>query len=309
MGLKRLAKKRGLDFSCFDIEDLKRGWFSGHDVSIVVLHAAHIKIAQTTTSAIKARYPGAKLVTLGSDSIYYTRRYPDEHRGLLVDPRGYEFVRPEDVDLHLDLMQEVVDKLNGDGFRADRWLWTACEAGLELAKEVMAERAPPIDLDVICYANPNVSAPGNYRPTLTRELSRRGRSIQWGGTTPFVGVECDTLKSIYRLYRRARVCLGTSSPSWTPCRTMKGWRDWIAPALGVPLIYDDILEMDELPVEKFAYRDFDHLARILARYDCPDYRQGVVDWQMSWLEKNTLEKQFERIFDQHGLWPEGERND
>lgn len=312
LALSSLAQDRQIPFTAFDLTQLKAHAFPAYDVRLIVLHAAHLKIARLTTGELKQAYPRAKLVTLGSDFIYYTRRYPDRHEGLLVDPRGYEFVRVEDVDLHLDLMNEVVEKLRVDGIPSARWYWTASAEGLRLAGELCAEEPEPEKTcDVICYANPNVSAPGGYRPRLTRELVARGRKIQWGGTTEFVTLSPDVLRDIYRTYRSAKVSLGTSSPSWTPCRTAKGWRDWIAPALGVPLIYDDLPEaidiqgpagLGQCPLNTFAYGDWEGLEALLKQYDDHRLRETVVCNQRKWIKENTLEKQFARVFDYYSLW-------
>lgn len=317
LGLKALSEDRGLPFHCVDLEDFKARRWPRADAPLIVLHAAHIKIARTTISAIKDFWPGSKVVTLGSDFIYYVRKYPDHHHGLLVDPRGYEFIRPEDCDLHLDLLQECVDALKGV-CPADRWYWTASGEGLRIADEVAKEDLPPPNRRrVVCYANPNVSAPGGYRPRLTWEMARRGWSIQWGGTTEFVTLDENVLRSIYRTYRLCGVCLGTSSPSWTPCRTQKGWRDWHSPVLGLPLVYDDIPEMmdfpspsciDKAPVEVFPYEDWDALAALLCKYDDEAYREGVVSKQRAWSLEHTVERQFARIFRQYGLLPEGGRD-
>lgn len=312
LALRKLAEEKGLEFAVRDLDQFKaREWPELRD-PLVVLHAAHLKIAHVSTDELRASYPGCRLVVLGSDSLYYVRKYKDEHRGLLVDPRGFEFCHPESVDLYLDLMQEGVEAFRALGVKADRWYWTASDAGLALAREVAQEPAPWLAADCVCYANPNVSAPGGYRKRLTYELGRRGLSILWGGTTEFVTLDPDVLRGIYRYYRKAAVCLGTSSPSWQPDRSMKGWRDWFAPALGLPLIYDDIEEMKDgkgpitgpPPVEHFGYEDWDGLAKLIRwhreEYDTTLYLDRVCR-QQDWADDNTLEKQFARVFDKYGL--------
>lgn len=180
--LRTLAKEHDVEFVRIDLEEFKRRKFQPANKPLIVLHAAHIKIANLSATTIKGHWPDSKLVVLGSDSLYYTRKTSKHHKDLLVDTaKGLEYCGAESVDLHLDLMTEGVDSYRRHGIKADRWYWTASCDGLRIADEVASEPRPKISSDIICYANPNVSAPGRYRYTLTSELSKIGRSIQWGG--------------------------------------------------------------------------------------------------------------------------------
>lgn len=311
--LEALAKERGLPFFAVQLDDFKAGKWVHADNPTIILHAAHVKISRTTIGAIKSRHRTSRVITLGSDSLYYVRKYPDRHHGLLVDTQnGFEFVGMEEVSLHLDLMNEAVEAAERFGTKAVRWYWTASQRGLDIAREVAAEPKPAPGADAICYANPNVSAPGGYRPRLTRELQKRGRYLQWGGTTDFVTVDENVLRDIYRLYRRSRVCLGTSSPSWAPDRAAKGWRDFVAPVLGLPVIYDDLPEVTDIrgpagqgycPIDTFGYEDWDGLAALLCLYDDDQYLKDAVSAQVKWVNENTLDKQFSRVFSEYNLWP------
>lgn len=308
--LRDLAYEQELPFCRVDLDEFKARRWPRVESPLIVLHAAHIKIARTTTDEIRAFYPDCKVVSLGSDSIYYTRKYPDAHHGLLVDPRGFEFVRPEGVDLHLDTLDEVVEVMRSHCPTA-RWAWTASRQLLEIAREVSEENISGDARKVVCYANPRVSAPGGYRPRLTLEMARRGYSVQWGGTTEFVTLDEEVLRSIMRLYKGCGACLGTSSPSWTPCRTGKGFRDWFAPHLGLPLVYDDLPDATRLPgpcgvsdpcLPTFAYEDWDGLVAHLKRFEeAPLYKDWVVGMQRKWASEHVLEKQFLRAFQYYSL--------
>lgn len=132
-----------------------------------------------------------------------------------------------------------------------------------------------------------------------------------GWTTKSITLDENVLRGIYRTYRCSNVCLGTSSPSWPEYRAAKGWRDWISPSLGVPLIYDDLPEasdgvwpaaLSKPPIDVFSYEDWDDLSRLLKTYDNHDYRDQMVKKQKEWVADHVIERQFERIFSHYGLW-------
>ncbi len=92
---------------------------------------------------------------------------------------------------------------------------------------------------------------------------------------------------------------------------MKGWRDWVAPPLGIPLIYDDLPDVtqwagpaaiSEIPLETFPYEDGEALEALLRKYDDAAYAARIAAMQAEWSEAHTIEKQFSRIFDYYGIW-------
>ena len=87
-------------------------------------------------------------------------------------------------------------------------------------------------------------------------------------------------------------------------RSMKGFRDWIAPFCGTLLVYDnfpDILDVGSfIPIYK--YEDWNDAARIIKELKRSSYVYDLIlKKQKQWALENTLEKQFIKIFEKHLL--------
>lgn len=275
------------------------------DEVIAVIHAAHLKIAKIKVSDLRSKWPKAKIVTLGSDTIPYTVG-EGHHESLLTDKiNGFEFVSPLDADLHLDSMWSCVQYLRGKGVKADHWLWSVCNESWRLADYMLSMfKHVGKTFDAICFGNVNIQN-DNYRRRMWQHLSNRGLRIYFGGSLPFTTLEESELKKIYLHYISSCVTIGTTSPSWTSARTMKGWRDSLGIVLGAPLVYDQHEEIEAVYpdiVPLYDYNNFDSLADLIFEFrDNRNKADDLCDKQRSWLKNWTIEKQFMRKFAEYGI--------
>jgi hypothetical protein len=262
-------------------------------VSVVVFESALLKLSRTRVSDLRQFFPGAKLVALGSDTVWYLRGgvHPPYEGWLLYDRAGKaEFFSPHEVDLFLDMLDEVVEAYQARGIRADSWMWTISEA-MRSYMENKPLQAKSCDFISLFTQQP--SSGDNYRQRLVQHLRAGGVSVQVGG----VGYDLDGLA---QAYGRARFTLGTTSPSWTTgIRTMKGFRDWIGPCRGSVLLYDDHPDIVRkyTAVPTHPYGDFDALIQLTRSIDY----DAVLQAQRAWIAENTIDRQLERLFARHNI--------
>lgn len=204
---------------------------------------------------------------------------------------GREFERPQDVDLWLDLLDEVNEYYQKQSIKTDSWMWTASD---DLVLDYLQRPRPEKTVDFIGLFNIG----GMYRKRLTYHLDRSFKKNVFGK----VGYGIDEL---YDAYSSSKFTLGTTSgcPGWGCVgRTMKGFRDWIGPACGSVLIYDDHPDViRKYPCPTYPYDDYAKIPEIVAGID---YEKVLLE-QQDWIKNNTLEKQFMRLFHKYGLVKRG----
>lgn len=297
LAFRGLAKRLGAEIQCIDIED-----FGGRRIerdetaSIVTFHAAHSKIYSFPVSEMRTYWPNAKIVALGSDSIPYLHGYThqDARYGVWKD---YEYNSPEEVDLHLDTLSEVIRAYSSRGVKTDQWLWTASESYMDYVSAFARPHISPSsqkDIDAISL----IDVKTEYRRNMRDYLVGKGLKVA-------IGTGEQNLDRIWNWYRRSWVVIGTTSGGWTPQRTMKGFRDWLAPVLGTVLIYDDHEDaVENYPWDTpfYEYGDFEQIATFIkALKGDPWMYSRIVNSQLEWAKENTLENQFEKLFKKHGI--------
>ena len=296
LGFSNLAGKMKWNFTLLDVnihmknlEELDRD----EDTNLVTFHGAHPKIYRKTVRNIRDRFPNAFVISLGSDSIPYLYGFPSQ--GMMTF-KDYEFNSPEDVDLHLDTLSEVIEKYSARGIKCGQWMWTASQAHLDELKQLY-KPIPLAKKEIGFYSLIAVKTP--YRQKLREILSSQDvKSI--------IGPGHHNMDQIYRDYISSALIVGTTSGSWTPQRTMKGFRDWIAPTLGSVLVYDDHHDIRKTfgnRVWTYDYNKpeqlYDLLESIIGKNESQEYNQARYDYilnlQREWIEANTIENQFQSI--------------
>lgn len=284
LAIPRIAQQLGIECKSYMLyewqnEDIEKD--SSSDAVFITESAFHrIK----PLKALRKKIPNGKIVNLGSDSIYYTFYNKDEIE-----------VYPELVDLWLDTMIQSVGHYSIMGIPSDLWKWTISEAYIEQIQALPELKAEKV-YDAVCLAQLN----SPYRKDLSKTLLKQGYNIVWGD-----GTRSSELIDLQKLYASSYLCLGTtSSAGKDPIRSMKGWRDWIAPFFGSLLIYDDHPEMDwALPVVKYKYDDLEDLTDLLhlVKDLSPMQYDYCVMAQKDFIIQYTLEKQFKTLLTKHNI--------
>lgn len=223
--------------------------------------------------------PKSKMIALGSDSINFL-------------PKG-EFDYIEDVNLFLDLLDEVVENYSKEkNIISDSWMWTLSDELADIIKiemEVDNLNILEKEFDYIFLAD----IKQEYRKNLIKYLQENNKKIYYGGNHMN-----QDFSGLFKSYKKSKFTLGSTSPSWTSGRTMKGFRDWIGPLLGSLLIYDDhpdiLRKYYEAPTYKYEkFESILTLTDILERNKIL-YQKILLD-QQKWALENTIDKQLEII--------------
>jgi len=256
-----------------------------HDKGIIVFAAARLKIDRVKTSDLKAAYPTAKLVCLGSDTIWYLKGRSTT--GMVDRIKNTEFMTPYDCDLFLDLIDEVVDAYNSKGINSDTWMWSVSE---RLLNDFLSRPRGEPTKDFIGLWHLN----NMTRHNIWHTIDRAGKTSIRSGQVNY------NLDELFSAYASCRFTIGTTSPSWTtPYRTMKGFRDWIGPPCGSVLIYDnhpDILRKYTC-CPTYDYNRPDEIITLAKTID----REAVLREQVQWAKDYCIDKQFLRLFRKHKL--------
>lgn len=290
---QEFAAQRGYELVSFDSVHSLLGMV--HDTSPCLFIAESATLQRIHLREIKACLPNSFVVILGSDTV---------HHGL--DPS----INPEvpgaleHVDLWLDLVSDVVASYRNYGLNAELWHWTTSEWYVEELREQSeagigsgvykhpGKDERPVDLIGLFRNNTD------YRKKLWSNLEADGLLCTKSGQ----GISYEP-NQLYWEYSRALLTLGTTSPSWTNCRTIKGFRDWIGPLCGSMLIYDDHTQIRNeyknlIPI---FYNYYDPIGDIKfwvdsckKVFDARDY-QAIIDIQADWVRQNTIAKQLHRL--------------
>lgn len=280
-------------------DHMKRG--PHEDVDIVLFEAAYMEQNRLSTRELRTAYPNAKLVCLGSDTIYFTTTGKNG---------GWQFDSPLDVDLFLETMHDPEEAYRGKGVNVGHWDWTGSETFFMRCttwKGVEREYRKRF-YDFICVLSPHtVNREGSYRKRMFDHLEESTQySITRGGGS---GMD-DSGKGLSKTldhYCQSRVCIGTSSHDNPQFFGRKGWRDAIAPFLGCVLCYDDFPDVMAdyqvgglMPLYK--YGKFDELFAIsdyLRKNE--SHRNWYLETQRQFFWDNSIEAQLLERFNEHGI--------
>ena len=189
------------------------------------------------------------------------------------------------VDIHVDTMFEVVGKVKELGRSSYHYYWSISQKMIDIINQ--DKKDYPKDIDFICLCRLCTS----YRYQFFNEIGKQ--------CTYITGHNEFDISKIISYYKRSRLCLGTSSPcieTWG--RSMKGFRDWIAPFCDCVLIYDDIEEMRVLCeiVPSYTYNNYVELFDLKKTlYNNRDTYNFFLGKQKEWALDNTIDKQLSRI--------------
>jgi hypothetical protein len=260
--------------------------------AIWFIEAAYPQMSGMGMKELRRFAPNGKLVVLGGDTVWFVRR--NEHH--VQDPH--------EVDLWLDLMDEVVCLYRNMGINADSWMWTVTQTLLDQCEEYTQNLPVNFDAKEFDFVS-LITVSTDYRRALVEYFKSKNKSFVMG-----VNCTAQNIPAMVEVYRKSWFHLGTTSPSWTKgIRTMKGFRDWLAPALNTLLIYDnhsDIMSKygGGAIVPLYSYNSFesaDYLMWLL-REDKERY-EYILKHQKLWVSHNTLEKQFMRKLKLHNILP------
>jgi len=262
---------------------------------VFVFETALIKIGRMSVAEMRGYFPSCRAVALGGDTIWYMKG-GDHHgrRDLLWDPaNGMEFLSPYDCDLFLDLLDEVVEAYAAKGIRTDSWMWTTSGWMLDEMAARLAAGAPPKDRGFVALFKLDCEG-GPLRRDMLGTLEMAGLTgvksgqVGWG------------LDELFHAYARSELTVGTTSPSWTRVRTMKGFRDWMGPEVGSLLLYDDHPDVvRKFPCPLYPYGDHRALAELALSLRSGPERESWLKRQQEWA--NVIENQLYDALTKHGL--------
>ena len=278
------------------VETLRNGIHSPlYDVDLVIFESVYLEWTGLTVKQLRAIYPKAKVVCLGSDTIYYV---------VTGKNGGYQIQHPQDCDLFLEQMSECIDFYEAKGVNVDRWMWTASEWLLNFAAQFKDLEKENDFIGV--YAPHTISEPG-YRQDMVNYIKNAGRSFSRGDG---IGHEDNELDSLLSWYGRSRYTLETSShnnPQLKNC--VKGFRTFLGAETNTLLMCDDnpdIIRYYDDPqgrmIPIYKYGNFQEIIDLADYYDShPAERNLLITRQRDWVRQNTIEKQLKRLLTKHKI--------
>lgn len=295
LSIAELGRSLGLETIIYDRQDFldKKIQYESEEV-IFIFEAGTPQHAGYTMKDMKAYFPNSKFVCLSSDAIIYK------------EVLGYDQLDYNYVDIFLDVEDKAVDYVTSKykNVIGGKWLWTiSCGLGNYITDGyfhdmAVLDRGLSADrFDFILVA----ILSGEYRQNLKNFIMRRGFTITNGGGC---GHEDNDIPRLISHYLASGITLGTTSHNNPKIRGMKGFRDWIGPLTGAPLIYDDYPQAvaaygDAVPY--YDYNDFESILVLRERLLDKEVRHDYLYKQRSWISNNTIELQLNRILKSHGI--------
>jgi len=233
---------------------------------------------------IRAYFPNSYIIVMGS----YSTHCPDY----------IEYDHPSKADLHLDTCYNVSEEFKKRGYNADMFLWSGNQHVFNQAKNFYATYGKlPSVREAICLCRCPASYPGGYfydRNVLFRGIMDAGISLGYN-------LELFSLEGSIRAFAESDVAIGTTTPSSDPQRNGKGFRDWLGPFVGCPLVADDYngyLDLYEGIVPMYKYGDIADCVnkiRLVQQFD-PEAKSELLARQVAFAEHNTVEQQLLRVY-------------
>lgn len=263
---------------------------TNNNKSIFIIDAAFLQ-QLGVIKHIRQRVPNSKIVVLGSDSIDFINQDKNEFDGI------------EEVDLFLDTMEETVKYYKQKQIKSDLWIWSYSEY---LTEHIKVDISPSKELDVCCL----LRVITEYRRQLSQNLLSKHKCLfgngEYGGG---IAIADDKIYDIAELYNHSRIVLGTTSPACTKARTMKGFRDFLAPFYHSLLIYDNHPQIlsryfPNGEVDIYEYEDIHSLYNVIDNIRSMSRQQYCdrIRYQKECFEKKSIEKQLKILFDKYDLW-------
>lgn len=267
-----------------------------NEIDIFIFEAVYAELLNFSISDIKYIYPNAKIVCLGSDTIYFVKTNKND---------GYQFKSPEECDLFLETMWDSFEVYEERGINVDHWDWTISEWLIEDLKRFTPKPWDEREHDFISLLSPHtIAREGSYRYEMVGAIGAADMSFTQGGGTGMADPEVD---KIFESYCNSKITLGTSSHDNPEIFGRKGFRDAIGPFLGSILIYDDYKDVvaDYLVggiMPMYGYGKFEELSAIKEYLDNnPTHRDFYIERQKEFFTKNTIDEQLVGKFLDHSI--------
>lgn len=284
-----------LDFRHW-FQSIRQQSIKANDIDLLICESVYIELNRFTITFLRSIYPNAKIVVLGSDTIYYITTGKNN---------GYQFDSPLEVDLFLEKMDVCIEEYQKRGVNVDSWMWTASDELLDYIEAKDKYYTQEREFDFIGVYHPiSINNIGSYRQRMVQYLTDHGYKFTQGGGT---GHEDQNYDRLFSHYRRSWFTLGTTSHNNPLFHSMKGFRDWIGPAMGALLIYDDYPDVIKkfhggTLVPTYPYEDFKAITEIADYYknDLEAFN-SLLELQKKWARANTIEKQLHKLFLEHHI--------
>lgn len=237
---------------------------------IFFLH--HPEVNQNHYDDLKYRRYNSTVIMMGGDSHYW----------------GYDSIRMTP-DVFLETMTQNVDALKHRNARLFKW--TISQSLIDMIRRQRSQYADAVrrNRDLLCLCN--------MHPGLTHRI-QQFRAIMDVGVDFRFNLKEFNINAVITLYRESFVILGTTTScieAFPTTRSIKGFRDWIAPFCGSVLIYDDHPEVHAMCdcIPQYNYLDGQSVKDLVNLFKS-DYneRQYFLNEQIKWAEQNTIDKQF-----------------
>lgn len=266
------------------------------DVDIFIFESVYMELCNLHTRLLRAFYPNAKLVALGSDTIYYIKTGKNG---------GWQFNSPLDVDLFLETMSEVREEYKNRGVKVDKWMWTISESLISHLEGLPRKNWKERLFDFISLLSPHtIGRQGSYRQEMVEYLKNRYCNFTRGLGS---GMDDKNPDITHLEYGNAKITIGTSSHDNPQFFGVKGYRDAIGPFMDSLLVYDDFKDVVDnyqvgTLVPAYGYGKFHELVEILDYFDANEtHRNLCIEAQKKFFRENTIEKQLVRLFKKYGI--------
>jgi len=254
---------------------------------LIIAEAGCFQHAGWSLEKVKGYFPNSKIVLLAADTNIY----------LFIHKKHQ--VNFNLVDLWLDLDTRCIEYYQNLGIQADQWMWTISDWFIDYIKKFC------FTLDAKSYDFIGVyhiaSMNEGYRSELIKYLQSQNLSFTNGGGN---GHEDNDIDRLLNYYFHSHITLGTTSHNiGRDFRTPKGFRDWIGPFTGAPLIYDNypmIMKCYKNVVPYYEYENFDSIIKLYNQYKND---KTLIQVQQAWATNNTIDKQLYRILQKYELIP------
>lgn len=293
-GIEEFGKIVNLQTTVYDREDFLQNRIQGtEEQTIFIFEAGTPQHAGYSMAKMKGLFPNSVFIALSSDAIIYKK-----HLG--NDQLDYKYV-----DILLDVEDEAVEYYKRKySLIGEKWLWTTSKWLMDKAEsfyfmymdELFHGRRTQIEFyDLICVA----LFSGPYRTELKKYLVENNIRLTNGGGC---GHEDNDLHRLFTHYLQSKCTLGTTSHNNPIIRGMKGFRDWLGPCLGAPLIYDNYPQVMGAYGTVVPYYDYTDFSSIKPTMESTfKNRVNILKSQMDWLSNNTIEEQLYKVCKKYGV--------
>lgn len=291
--IEQLGRCLDLPTIIYDFEDFaSRNIKPETDKVIFIFESGTPQHAGLSMLDMKRYFPNSVFITLSSDAIIYIK----EHKRNQLD---YEYI-----DILMDVEDEALEHYCNlhRNLIGEKWLWTtSCwmhNRCLEYTSEFERCITKNSTWDFILVG----MIGGQYRVDMKNYIESRGYKFTNGGGN---GHEDNDLQRLMNHYHRSKITLGTTSHNNPNIRGMKGFRDWIGPLFGAPLIYDNYPQVMGAYGSVVPYYEYGNFEQIISLWDQlwsdDTLRRKVLEHQIAWIKVNTIEEQLYKVIRKYGI--------